>query len=86
MAGGRRVIRPDPGGPQDFVTSEVGVLVPETDDRALLATELAEAIEQALTADWKADKGPVAAQYARNRFSVTGQVSHLLAEVDRLTG
>ena len=86
MACGTPVIGADSGGPQDFVTSEVGVLVPETDDRALLAKELAEAIEQALTADWKADKGPVAAQYARNRFSVTGQVSHLLAEVDRLTG
>jgi glycosyltransferase involved in cell wall biosynthesis len=86
MACGTPVIGADSGGPRDFVTSEVGVLVPETDDRTALATSLAEAIDQAIRADWKQTMGPVAAQYARNRFSVTGQVSHLLAEVDRLTG
>lgn len=85
MACGTPVIGADSGGPRDFVTSEVGTLVPETDDRGALAVALAEAISQALTADWKASRGPVAAQYARNRFSVTGQVTHLLAEVDRLT-
>ena len=85
MACGTPVIGADSGGPQDFVTSEVGVLVPETDDRSVLAGELVEAIDLALDADWKATRGPVAAQYARNRFSVTGQVTHLLAEIDRLT-
>lgn len=85
MACGTPVIGADSGGPRDFVTSEVGTLVPETDDRAVLATELAAAIDVALVGDWKATKGPVAAQYARNRFSVTGQVAHLLAEVQRLT-
>ena len=54
-------------------------------DRNALAAAMAEAINRALDADWKTTRGPVAAQYARNRFSVTGQVSHLLAEVDRLT-
>ncbi len=85
MACGTPVIGADSGGPRDFVTAEVGTLVPETDDRTVLASTLADAIDQALTADWKHTRGPVAAQYARNRFSVTGQVSHLLAEVDRLT-
>ena len=85
MASGTPVIGADSGGPRDFVTPEVGALVPETDDRAVLAASLVEAIRQALDADWKTTRGPVAAQYARNRFSVTGQVSHLLAEVDRLT-
>jgi glycosyltransferase involved in cell wall biosynthesis len=85
MACSTPVIGVDSGGPRDFVTSEVGILVPETDDRVALAGELVEAIKQALDADWKGARGPVAAQYARNRFSVTGQVSHLLAEVDRLT-
>ncbi len=86
MACGTPVIGADSGGPRDFVTSEVGTLVPETDDHAALAASLAQAVDQAVTADWKSTRGPVAAQYARNRFSVTGQVSHLLAEVDRLTG
>jgi glycosyltransferase involved in cell wall biosynthesis len=85
MACGTPVIGADSGGPRDFVTPEVGTLVPETDDRALLAAELAEAIRTALAADWKSARGPVAARYARERFSVTGQVSHLLAEVTRLT-
>ena len=85
MACGTPVIGADSGGPRDFVTSEVGVLVPETTDPAALTASLAEAIDQALAADWKGTRGPVAAQYARNRFSVTGQISHLLAEIDRLT-
>ena len=85
MACGTPVIGADSGGPRDFVTSEVGTLVPETDDRMAFATSLAAAVDQALRADWKRTRGPVAAQYARDRFSVTGQVSHLLAEVDRLT-
>jgi glycosyltransferase involved in cell wall biosynthesis len=85
MACGTPVIGADSGGPRDFVTSEVGTLVPETDDRTALAASLAEAINRALDADWKAIRGPAAAHYARERFSVTGQVSHLLAEVDRLT-
>ncbi len=85
MACGTPVIGADSGGPRDFVTSEVGTLVPETDDRMAFATSLAAAVDQALRADWKRTRGPAAAQYARDRFSVTGQVSHLLAEVDRLT-
>jgi hypothetical protein len=79
------VIGADSGGPRDFVTSKVGTLVPETDDRMAFATSLAAAVDQALRADWKRTRGPAAAQYARDRFSVTGQVSHLLTEVDRLT-
>ena len=86
MACGTPVIGADSGGPRDFVIPEVGTLVPETDDRTALAASLAEAVHQALVADWKSVRGPVAARYARDRFSVTGQVSHLLAEVDRLTG
>jgi glycosyltransferase involved in cell wall biosynthesis len=85
MACGTPVIGADSGGPRDFVTDEVGTLVPETDDRAALGRSLADAITCALDADWKATRGPAAARYARDRFSVSGQVSHLLAEVDRLT-
>jgi hypothetical protein len=67
------------------VTPEVGVLVPETDDRQALAASLAAAVEQAVDEDWKATKGPVAETYARETFSVVGQVSALLEAVDRLT-
>ena len=37
MACGTPVIGADSGGPRDFVTPEVGTLVPETDDRQELA-------------------------------------------------
>ncbi|MEA2171782.1 MAG: hypothetical protein QOF76_5082, partial [Solirubrobacteraceae bacterium] len=85
MACGTPVIGAASGGPVDFVTPEVGVLVPETDDRQALAASLAAAVEQAVDEDWKATKGPVAETYARETFSVVGQVSALLEAVDRLT-
>jgi glycosyltransferase involved in cell wall biosynthesis len=85
MACGTPVIGADSGGPRDFVTPEVGVLVPETDDREELAGSLAGAVDRALAEDWKRTKGPVAEAYVKENFSVVGQVSRLLAEVDRLT-
>ena len=85
MACGTPVIGADSGGPRDFVTPEVGVLVPETDDRRALADSLVDAIDRALDEDWKRTRGPGAARYARDTFSVVRQVSDLLAEVDRLT-
>ena len=85
MACGTPVIGADSGGPRDFVTPEVGTLVPETDDRQELAASLAAAVTTAVDEDWKRTKGPVAEAYARTNFSVVGQVSKLLEAVDRLT-
>ena len=85
MACGTPVIGADSGGPRDFVTPDVGVLVPETDDRAELAAELAAAVTRAVDEDWKATKGPVAEAYATSNFSVVSQVAKLLSEVERLT-
>jgi hypothetical protein len=59
--------------------------VPETDDRQELAASLAAAVIGAIDADWKRTKGPSAEAYATNNFSSAGQVSKLLAAVDRLT-
>jgi glycosyltransferase involved in cell wall biosynthesis len=86
MACGTPVIGADSGGPRDFVTPEVGLLVPETDDRQALAESLAAAVIRAVDEDWKATKGPVAEVYAAQNFSVVGQVKKLLAAVDALTG
>lgn len=86
MACGTPVIGADSGGPRDFVTPEVGVLVPETDDRQELASSLVAAVDRALREDWKATKGPVAEAYANDNFSVVSQVDRLLHAVDRLTG
>ncbi len=85
MACGTPVIGADSGGPRDFVTPEVGTLVPETDDRAALAASLALAITEALDGDWKKLKGAAAEAYARTNFSVVHQVSELLTAVDHLT-
>jgi glycosyltransferase involved in cell wall biosynthesis len=85
MACGTPVIGADSGGPRDFVTPEVGVLVPETDDRCELASSLAAAVRRAVAEDWKHTRGPAAERYARTNFSVVGQVANLLAEIDRLT-
>lgn len=85
MACGTPVIGADSGGPRDFVVDAVGTLVPETDDRAVLADSLAAAVTTALDEGWKQSKGPEAARYAHDGFSVVKQVSDLLAQVDRLT-
>jgi glycosyltransferase involved in cell wall biosynthesis len=85
MACGTPVIGADSGGPRDFVTPEVGVLVPETDNRQELAASLATAVIRAVDEDWKGSKGPTAEAYAKANFSVVSQVSKLLAAVDRLT-
>jgi glycosyltransferase involved in cell wall biosynthesis len=85
MACGTPVIGADSGGPRDFVTPDVGVLVPETDDRQALAASLAAAVNQAIDEDWKHTKGAIAEVYVRDKFSVVSQVAMLLAAVDRLT-
>jgi glycosyltransferase involved in cell wall biosynthesis len=85
MACGTPVIGADSGGPRDFVTPEVGVLVPETDDHEVLAASLAAAVVRAVDEGWKATRGPVAQAYAAQNFSVVGQVEKLLEAVDRLT-
>ena len=85
MACGTPVIGADSGGPRDFVTPEVGLLVPETDNQQELAMSLANAVIRAVDEDWKGSKGPTAEAYATANFSVVSQVSKLLAAVDRLT-
>ncbi len=85
MACGTPVIGADSGGPRDFVSSEVGHLVAESDDRNELVHSLAEAISRAVDEDWKRTKGPMAATVAKRDYSVAGQVEKLLMTVERLT-
>jgi len=84
MACGTPVIGAQSGGPRDFVTPDVGRLVPETDHVESLAASLAETIRTAIAENWKAKKGPTAAKRAREDFSVVAQVQALLDAVDRL--
>jgi glycosyltransferase involved in cell wall biosynthesis len=85
MGCGTPVIGADSGGPRDFVTTDVGVLVPETDVRDAFVATLAAAVVQAVDEDWKSTRGPVAEAYARDGFSVVSQVSKLLEAIERLT-
>ncbi len=84
MACGTPVIGAQSGGPKDFVTPEVGTLVPETSDLDELARSLADAVRTAIAEDWKTTKGATAAALARRDFSVAAQVKNLLDAVDRL--
>jgi hypothetical protein len=68
------------------VTPEVGVLVPETDDRQALAQSLAAAVTKAVDDDWKHTMGPTAEAYATENFSVVGQVARLIHQVEQITG
>ena len=85
MACGTPVIGANSGGPRDFVNSDVGMLVPETEQLCTLSASLAEAIKTGLDTDWKHCKGPHAAEYARQNYSVAQQCIRLLQEIDRLT-
>ena len=78
MATGTPVIGVNSGGPKDFVTPEVGALIPETDDQTELVNSLADMIQTAIQKEWKACKGETAAKTARENFSVLTQVTKLL--------
>jgi len=83
MGCGTPVIGAKSGGPCDFVTDEVGALVPEQRDRHAFVEALTATIRTALAEDWKSTKGPSAAEYAANRFSIDRQCQAL---VDTLRG
>ncbi|NNK76776.1 MAG: glycosyltransferase family 4 protein, partial [Maribacter sp.] len=53
LACGVPVVGADSGGPRDFMTSDVGYLVPESDDIEIFSVHLAEAVIKAIKEDWK---------------------------------
>jgi len=88
------VIGANSGGPQDFVSSSVGELVPEPPETQDLNTvplgvktlgkSLADAITRALNENWKEEKGPACLQLALDKFTVNTQVTKMLADVKAL--
>lgn len=78
MSCGTPVIGANSGGPKDFVTSDVGVLVPETDNLETLGQELNVEIQKAIKEDWKKTKGAACQQLVADRFSVKKQVTELI--------
>merc|ERR1712038_1555691 len=88
------VIGANSGGPKDFVSPEVGMLVaepPETSDLSTVAAgvetlgkTLTEAITTALKEDWKTSKGEACIKLAHDKFTVQAQVGKMLEDVSKL--
>jgi len=88
------VIGANSGGPKDFVSPEVGVLVPEPPETSDLSTvplgvktlgsTLNEHITKALNEDWKKSKGDACLKLALDKFTVGAQVSKMLVDVAAL--
>ena len=81
MACGTPVIGADSGGPRDFVTAEVGGLVPEAEGSALIDS-LYTMIRASFDEEWKANKGPAAEAYAKATFSTDRQCIDLLTAIE----
>jgi glycosyltransferase involved in cell wall biosynthesis len=73
LACGTPVVATDMGGLPDFISQEVGALVPVDDPQAL-----AEAIIEEIHGQTKGTKGVYASQYAIDGFSWPGQVSRMV--------
>merc|ERR1711997_129780 len=88
------VIGANSGGPKDFVTPDVGMLVdepPETTDLSTvpagietLGKTLNEAITKSLKEDWKKSKGDACIKLAHDKFTVGAQVGNMLKDVAAL--
>merc|ERR1712232_747081 len=88
------VIGANSGGPKDFVTDDVGVLVPEPPETTDLNTvplgvetlgkTLAAAISKALDEKWKEKKGAACIKLAHDKFTVKTQVTNMLKDAKAL--
>merc|ERR1711920_239435 len=88
------VIGANSGGPKDFVTPDVGELVPEphetTDLHSVpagirtLGNTLKDTIVRALEEDWKSKKGMACFKLAHDRFTVAAQVRGMLKSMQAL--
>eukprot|EP00511_Aplanochytrium_stocchinoi_P004848 CAMPEP_0204834548 /NCGR_PEP_ID=MMETSP1346-20131115/20045_1 /ASSEMBLY_ACC=CAM_ASM_000771 /TAXON_ID=215587 /ORGANISM="Aplanochytrium stocchinoi, Strain GSBS06" /LENGTH=470 /DNA_ID=CAMNT_0051967917 /DNA_START=106 /DNA_END=1518 /DNA_ORIENTATION=+ len=78
MACGTPVIGANSGGPKDFVSDDVGELVPESDSIDTLAKSLADAIERAIKDKWKETRKAACKELVESKYSVTVQCSNLV--------
>lgn len=82
MACGTPVIGANSGGPRDFVSDDVGELVPESDDLDQFVAGLVDALSRALAENWKLIRGPAAASFSLINYSVEKQCRDLLTAVE----
>ena len=85
LACGVRVIGADSGGPRDFMTNDVGYLVPESDDIEVFSEHLANAVIKAIKEDWKTKMSEECIKVA-SPFSNTLKTKKLLKETRALIG
>lgn len=81
MACGTPVIGANSGGPRDFITPEVGYLVPENEGE-LFVNNLSEVIVKALKEDWKSVLGPKAHDLAHSKFTLKVQVEGIIKQAE----
>ena len=74
------------GGPLDFVSEEVGELVPEADTTDEIAVSLNDAVQRAVKEDWKAKHGAACMVLVDAKQSARGQCTDLLANAKKMLG
>ncbi|MBT8182573.1 MAG: glycosyltransferase family 4 protein, partial [Eudoraea sp.] len=85
LACGVPVIGADSGGPKDFMTNDVGYLVPESDDMEIFSGHLANAVIKAIKEDWKTKMSEECIKVAAP-FSNTLKTKKLLEDTRALIG
>jgi glycosyltransferase involved in cell wall biosynthesis len=88
------VIGANSGGPKDFVSNDVGTLVPEPPETKDLSTvaqgvetlgkTLAATISKALDEKWKEKKGAACIKLAHDKFTLWTQVTNMLTDMAKL--
>lgn len=85
LACGIPVIGANSGGPRDFMTNEVGFLVPENDDIQVFSEHLAEAVIKAIKEDWKTKMSEKCIEVAAP-FSNFLKTKKLLEDTQKILG